>query len=174
MLERAQGWWRLAREVKSRGLGRFDTLASKHMLPLLAIGSSVGGALAHDDRRPAAIAARLNRGMLDSGLSIPVRSLVYKEIPLRFRGHMRWLLEGFVISLRMSAAGLLPLLAGRPDPLWLCGLGALTTVLHLLASGRVRRSSRGAARSSCSSARRSGASRRAGPRGARPRRGARR
>jgi HEAT repeat protein len=105
--------------------------------PVLTVASFL--ILAIDYRLGAAIAARVNREMLDSSLSMPVRNLVYNAIPLRFRGRMRAFLEGIVIYSGMSVAGLVLLFAGRPDPLWLCGIGAATAMLYLLANARVRR-----------------------------------
>ena len=105
--------------------------------PVLTVASFL--VLAIDYRLVAAIAARVNREMLDNSLSMPVRNLVYNAIPLRFRGRMRVFLEGIVIYSGMSVAGLVLLFAGRPDPLWLCGIGAATAILYLLANARVRR-----------------------------------
>jgi len=105
--------------------------------PVLTLASFL--VLAVDYRLPAAIVARANREMLESSLSMPVRNLVYNAIPLRFRGRMRVFLEGIVIYSGMSVAGLLLLFVGRPDPLWLCGVGAATAILYLLANSRVRR-----------------------------------
>jgi HEAT repeat protein len=116
---------------------RLGVASANLVHPVLTVASFL--VLAVDYRLPAAIAARANREMLDSGLSMPVRSLVYNAIPLRFRGRMRAFLEGIVIYSGMSVAGLLLLLVGRPDPLWLCGVGAATAILYLLANSGVRR-----------------------------------
>jgi len=116
---------------------RLGVASANLVHPVLTVVSFL--VLAADYRLPAAIAARVNREMLENALSIPVRNLVYNAIPLRFRGRMRVFLEGIVIYSGMSVAGLLLLFVGRPDPLWLCGVGAATAILYLLANGRVRR-----------------------------------
>lgn len=116
---------------------RLGVASANLVHPVLTVVSFL--VLAADYRLPAAIAARVNREMLENALSIPVRNLVYNAIPLRFRGRMRVFLEGIVIYSGMSVAGLLLLLVGRPDPLWLCGIGAATAILYLLANSRVRR-----------------------------------
>ena len=116
---------------------RLGVASANLVHPALTVASFA--VLAADYRLPAAIAARANRELLENALSMPVRNLVYNAIPLRFRGRMRVFLEGIVLYSGMSVAGLLLLFVGRPDPLWLCGVGGATAILYLLANARVRR-----------------------------------
>ncbi|MBQ7568689.1 hypothetical protein IJT17_07795, partial [bacterium] len=53
-----------------------------------------------------AIFARVNRELLDNALASPVRTLMYKALPSRLRGHMRAFLEGIVVYAGMALAGL--------------------------------------------------------------------
>ncbi len=83
--------------------------------------------------------ARMNRELVDNATGFPIRTLVYNAMPMRLRGRMRAFLEGIVVYAGMSGAGLLLLLVGRPDPLWLCAAGAAAALVFLGANVAVRR-----------------------------------
>jgi hypothetical protein len=87
----------------------------------------------------AAVAARVNRELLDNALATPVRSLLYNAMPLQLRGRMRAFLEGIVVYAGMSIAGVVLLFLDRPDPRWLCLAGAAASLVYLGASVGARR-----------------------------------
>jgi HEAT repeat protein len=97
------------------------------------------GALALNQGLRTGIVARLNRELVDNAMAFPVRSLVYNAMPLRLRGRMRAFLEGIVVYAGMSMAGLVLLVAGAPDPLWLCALGSAAALIFLGANLMARR-----------------------------------
>lgn len=102
-------------------------------------------ALALDARLILAIAARVNRELLDNSLAEPVRNLVYNALPFRFRGRIRAFLEGMVVYSGLAlAGGVLLLLEGPASHLWLCGVGIATAAIYWLANLRVRREYLGA------------------------------
>jgi len=96
------------------------------------------GGLAWRYTLPAAMGARVARELMDNALAAPVRSLVQNAIPRRLRGRMRAFLEGIVVYAGMAAAGLLLIVIGEPDPLWLCGAGAAAALFYLFANIRAR------------------------------------
>jgi len=87
----------------------------------------------------AAIGARSARELLENGIAMPVRSLVYNAMPARFRGRMRALLEGIIYYAGMSLAGAVLLVFPRPEPAWLCAAGTLAALAYLFANARTRR-----------------------------------
>ena len=108
-----------------------------HLLhPILTLGSL--GALAFQYGLGSALAARVNRELIENAVAQPVRTLVYNALPPRFRGRIRAFLEGIVVYAGMSGAGLLLLLIGSPDPRWLCAAGAAAATLYLAANLRAR------------------------------------
>jgi len=88
---------------------------------------------------PAAIGARMAREMMDAAMAAPVRSLVQNAVPQRIRGRMRAFLEGIVVYAGMAAVGLLLIATGKPDAVWLCGVGATAALFYLFANFRARR-----------------------------------
>ncbi len=116
---------------------RFGVASANLIHPVLTFASYLG--LAVQQGLPSGIGARVNKELVDNSLGFPIRSLVYNAMPLRLRGRMRAFLEGIVVYAGMSAAGLLLLLMGRPDPLWLCAAGAAAAVVFLLANLLARR-----------------------------------
>ena len=120
---------------------RFGLPTANLVHPLLTLGSF--GWLAVDFSLAPAVAARVNRELVENALAAPVRNLVYNALPLRLRGRMRALLEGIVVYSGMAVAGaallLMPGQAGVTELRFLCGLGAILAVLYLLANLKVRR-----------------------------------
>ena len=105
--------------------------------PMLMLGAF--GLLAVRFDLGSAIGARAARELLENGIAMPVRSLVYNALPARLRGRMRALLEGIVFYAGMSLAGVVLLAFPRPEPIWLCMGGALAALAYLLANLRTRR-----------------------------------
>jgi hypothetical protein len=119
---------------------RFGVASANLLHPLLTLGAF--GGLAVDFSLAPAIAARLNREMLDAALGQPVRNLVYNALPRRLRGRMRAFLEGIVVYAGMAAAGalLLAVPGGAGERIGLlCALGAAAALLYLAANLGVRR-----------------------------------
>jgi HEAT repeat protein len=86
-----------------------------------------------------AIAARVNREMLDNALAVPARTLVGNALPQRFRSRVRAFLEGIVVYSGMSLAGAVLLAAGKlPEDLVAWAGGGLA-LLYLAANLGVRR-----------------------------------
>lgn len=104
--------------------------------PVLTLLSFV--ALAVDYRLAPAVAARMNREMMENALAGPVRNLVYNAFPLRVRGRMRAFLEGIVVYSGMSVAGVALLLVGGLQSMWLCAAGGVLALLYGIANLRVR------------------------------------
>ncbi len=105
--------------------------------PFLMIASFAGLALRFD--LGSAVAARVNRELLDNALATPVRSLLYNAMPLQLRGRMRAFLEGIVVYAGMSIAGVVLLALDRPDPRWLCLAGSVAALVYLGANVGARR-----------------------------------
>ncbi len=105
--------------------------------PVLSLLSFVG--LGFQYGYASAVAARVNREMVDNSMGFPIRSLVINALPLRFRGRVRAFLEGVVVYVGMAAAGLLLLVLGDPDPQLLCLAGGAAALVFLAANVRVRR-----------------------------------
>jgi HEAT repeat protein len=102
------------------------------------------GGLAYDFSLAPALAARLDREMLENSLAQPVRNLVYNALPLRLRGRMRAFLEGIVVYAGMALAGAALLarpggIRGPEDVRLLCALGACLTLLYLAGNLAARR-----------------------------------
>jgi HEAT repeat protein len=120
---------------------RFGLPTANLVHPLLTFGSF--GWLAVDFSLAPAIAARVNRELVENALAAPVRNLVYNALPLRLRGRMRAFLEGIVVYSGMAVAGaallLMPSRSGLEELRFLCGLGAALAVLYLIANLGVRR-----------------------------------
>ena len=121
---------------------RFGVASANLLHPLTSVLAFAG--LAFDFSLVPAVAARLNREMLDNGLGQPVRNLVYNALPQRLRGRMRAFLEGIVVYSGMAVAGaaLLALpggIRGERDVRLLCVLGASLALLYLAANLAVRR-----------------------------------
>ncbi|MFI5217727.1 MAG: HEAT repeat domain-containing protein, partial [Candidatus Limnocylindria bacterium] len=87
----------------------------------------------------AAVGARVSRELIDNALATPVRSLLYNGMPIRLRGRMRAFLEGIVFYAGMSLAGAVLLVLDRPDPRWLCVVGAAAALVYLAANVGARR-----------------------------------
>ena len=105
--------------------------------PLFTIATFAG--LAFHYGFATGIAARMNKELLENALAAPVRALVYNAIPMRFRGRTRAFVEGIVVYAGMAAAGLVLLVLGDPDPLWLGIAGGAAALLYLIANLRSRR-----------------------------------
>ena len=121
---------------------RFGVASANLLHPLTSVLAFAGLAF-HFELVPA-VAARLNREMLDNGLGQPLRNLVYNALPQRLRGRMRAFLEGIVVYSGMAVAGaaLLALpdgIRGERDVRLLCVLGASLALLYLAANLAVRR-----------------------------------
>ena len=105
--------------------------------PLLTTASFAALALAPS--LATAIAARVNREMLDNALASPARTLVGNALPQRFRSRVRAFLEGIVVYSGMSLAGAVLLAAGRlPEDLVAWAGGGLA-LLYFAANLGVRR-----------------------------------
>jgi len=105
--------------------------------PLLTLLSF--GGLAIQFGLSAGVAARVNREMLENAMAGPLRALVYNAMPMRYRGRTRAFLEGMVIYAGMALAGVVLLVIGAPDPLWLCIAGGTMGLVYLGANFFVRR-----------------------------------
>jgi len=116
---------------------RLGVPATNLVHPFLMLGSFAGLALQFGFG--AALAARVNREVLDNALATPVRSLLYNAMPLQLRGRMRAFLEGIVVYAGMSIAGVVLLVLDRPDPRWLCLAGGVAALVYLGASVGTRR-----------------------------------
>jgi HEAT repeat protein len=121
---------------------RFGVASANLIHPLATLAAFAG--LAVELSLGPAIAARLNREMLDNALGQPVRNLVYNALPRRLRGRMRAFLEGIVVYAGMAIAGTALLATaggagGRENVQLLCGLGAAAALLYLGANFGVRR-----------------------------------
>ena len=108
---------------------RLGVPATNLVHPFLMLGSFAG--LALQGGLGAALAARVNREVLDNALATPVRSLLYNAMPLHLRGRMRAFLEGIVVYAGMSMAGVVLLVLERPDPRWLCLAGGVAALVYL-------------------------------------------
>lgn len=106
------------------------------MHPVLTVASFL--LLAASFRLPAALAARMNREMLENALAGPVRQLVYNALPLRFRARSRAFLEGVVVYAGMFVAGAILLVTGDLPPSGLALAGGGLALAYLLANLRVR------------------------------------
>jgi ATP/ADP translocase/HEAT repeat protein len=120
-----------------RLIRRFGVPSANLIHPLLTLASFAG--LAARPGLAMAVLARANRELLENALAGPVRSLVYNALPLRLRGRCRAFLEGIVVYGGMSLAGLLLLLLGQPDPIWLCVAGGAAALLYICANLKARR-----------------------------------
>jgi HEAT repeat protein len=120
-------------------LRRYGVASANLMHPLATLAAFTG--LAVDFSLWPAIAARLNREMLDAALGQPVRNLVYNALPRRLRGRMRAFLEGIVVYAGMAVAGaaLLAIPGEAGNVRLLAGLGAAAALLYLAANFGVRR-----------------------------------
>ena len=117
---------------------RFGVASANLVHPALTLLSFL--ALALDYRLGVAVAARMNRELVENAMAAPVRNLSYNALPFRFRGRIRAFLEGMVGYSGMALAGALLLaFGGRVAPHWLCLLGGGTALLYLLANLTVRR-----------------------------------
>jgi ATP/ADP translocase/HEAT repeat protein len=105
--------------------------------PLLTAASFASLALAPS--LTTAIAARVNRELLDNALAIPVRTLVGNALPQRFRSRVRAFLEGIVVYSGMSLAGAVLLAAGTLPADALAWAGGGLALLYLVANLVVRR-----------------------------------
>jgi HEAT repeat protein len=105
--------------------------------PILMLASF--GGLAFHHGLAAGVGARASRELVENAVAQPLRTLLHNALPLRFRGRIRAFLEGIVVYAGMSVAGLLLLVAGAPDPLWLCVGGGAAALLYLVANLGVRR-----------------------------------
>jgi len=123
--------------VTPRIIQRLGVPTANLIHPVLTIASF--GALAFSYGLRSGIAARVNRELIDNAMAFPVRSLVYNAMPMRLRGRMRAFLEGIVVYAGMSMAGVVLLVAGNPDPLWLCALGSAAALAFLGANLMARR-----------------------------------
>ena len=117
-------------------------VASANLLHPLATFLAFGG-LAYDFSLAPAMAARMNRELLENSLAQPVRNLVYNALPLRLRGRVRAFLEGIVVYSGMAVAGAALMMMpggirGPADVQLLCLLGAALALLYLAANVRVR------------------------------------
>ena len=121
-----------------RLIERLGVASANLVYPTLTLTAFI--ALAVDYRLGAAIAARINRELIENALAAPVRNLVYNALPFRFRGRIRAFLEGMLGYSGMAVAGALLLLLGdRIAPIWLCLAGGGAALLYLLANLTVRR-----------------------------------
>jgi HEAT repeat protein len=115
---------------------RFGVPTSHLVHPVLTLLSF--GALAYHRSVATAIGARVSRELVENAVANPIRTLVYNALPARFRGRIRAFLEGIVVYAGMSTAGVLLLLVGDPDPLWLCAAGGFAALAYLVANLRAR------------------------------------
>lgn len=120
-----------------RLIRRLGVPATNLIHPLLMLVSFAGLALRFD--LGSAVAARVNRELLDNALATPVRSLLYNAMPVQLRGRMRAFLEGIVVYAGMSIAGGVLLVLERPDPRWLCLAGSVSALVYFGASLGARR-----------------------------------
>ncbi len=117
---------------------RLGVASANLVHPTLTLVSFI--ALALDYRIGAALAARINRELVEDAVAASMRNLTYNALPFRFRGRIRAFLEGMVGYSGMALAGaLLLVLGGHLAPVWLCLAGGGTAVLYLLANLTVRR-----------------------------------
>ncbi len=123
--------------VTPRLIRRLGVPSANLVHPVLSLLSFVG--LGFQYGYASAVAARVNREMIDNAMGFPIRSLVINALPLRFRGRVRAFLEGVVVYVGMAAAGLLLLALGDPDPQLLCLAGGAAALVFLGANVRVRR-----------------------------------
>jgi HEAT repeat protein len=86
----------------------------------------------------AGIGARVSRELVENAVAQPLRSLVYNALPQRLRGRIRAFLELIVMYGGMSAAGLLLVVLGDPEPRLLAAAGAGSALVYVAASLRVR------------------------------------
>ncbi|MDH3211124.1 MAG: cyclic nucleotide-binding domain-containing protein [Myxococcales bacterium] len=132
LIEIAIGLW-----VTPRVIRRFGVPSANLIHPLLTLLSFGGLGLQY--RIETAVAARMNRELLENAMAFPIRALVLNAMPLRLRGRVRAFLEGVVVNAGMAGAGLLLLGLGRPEPIWLCLLGGGAALVFLGSNLRVRR-----------------------------------
>ena len=116
---------------------RLGVPAANLVHPVLMLGAFAGLALRFD--LWAAVGSRVSRELVDNALATPVRALLYNAMPVRLRGRMRAFLEGILLYAGMSLAGGVLLVLERPDPLWLCGAGAIAALVYLIANIAARR-----------------------------------
>ncbi|RIK95886.1 MAG: hypothetical protein DCC71_22910, partial [Proteobacteria bacterium] len=86
-----------------------------------------------------AVAARVNRELLDNALAAPVRTLAANALPQRFRSRVRALLDGIVVYAGMALAGGVLLFVSELTPAALAAAGGAFALLHLVANLGVRR-----------------------------------
>jgi HEAT repeat protein len=116
---------------------RFGVAGAHVVHPLLTLASF--GALFGAARLDTAIAARVNREVIENAVAQPSRTLVFNALPARFRGRIRALLEGVVLYGGMSAAGVLLIALGTPDLRALALVGCGAALVYLIANLGVRR-----------------------------------
>lgn len=116
---------------------RFGVAGAHVVHPVLTLASF--GALFAATRLDTAIAARVNREVIENAMAQPSRTLVFNALPARFRGRIRALLEGVVLYGGMSAAGVLLLALGTPDLRALALVGGGAALVYLVADLGARR-----------------------------------
>jgi ATP/ADP translocase len=116
---------------------RFGVPTAQLVHPALTL-LSFGGLMLHHGLY-AGVGARVARELVENAVAQPIRALVYNALPQRLRGRIRAFLDGIVVYGGMSAAGVLLLVLGDPDPLGLAAVGGAAALVYLIASVRVRR-----------------------------------
>ncbi|MEM7409860.1 MAG: HEAT repeat domain-containing protein [Myxococcota bacterium] len=116
---------------------RFGVASSHVAHPVLLLGSF--GALFVSPVLATAIAARVNRELVENALAQPVRTLVFNALPPRFRGRIRAFLEGIVVYAGMSVAGIALVLIETPDLRLLALAGGVAAAIYLAANLGARR-----------------------------------
>lgn len=115
---------------------RFGVATANLVHPLVTLLSFGGLVLRYG--LVAGVGARVGRELVENAVAQPIRSLSYNALPQRLRGRIRAFLEGIVVYGGMSAAGLLLVVLGDPDPRWLASAGAAAALVYLVANLRVR------------------------------------
>ena len=116
---------------------RFGVPTAQLVHPALTL-LSFGGLIIHYGLYTG-VGARVARELVENAVAQPIRSLVYNALPQRLRGRIRAFLEGIVVYGGMSAAGVLLLAIGDPEPIVLAAVGAGAALVYLIACLRVRR-----------------------------------